>query len=658
MKWFLSEDDKYYIVLGNIRIPVICILLLFTFILRLLLLSGMAQGDDLQYAAIANRIHHGIRIPDLYIFDLRWFVVLPTVLMYKLFGISDFSSLFFPTILSVLSVYFAWAIINDLTDSMTALITAAFYAVFPLVSIYGTFLQVAVFLEFAFLLTIYLFLRAVNKNKLSGFVYTGLAASLIPMARMSGVLIFVLLFFYLLYMKLKDQKLCLDTVKSVCVCFIVFILFSLTLLVVQGIVYAFIYDDFFYRLEVSQKAIALQNATTGMDSKDFLFYVLALFKKQDFYNCDYFGYFGYILFPAILYCLFKGIKTSYVIIAWYLGLSVLITIAPSSLWPYTPLIRNVRYMIVLVLPLVTVCVIAIKNLAYSRGIYGKTLAAFLFFMLPLTSIINNIEISATYKKIAQEERLWTKDVLALSKMENSTAYATDMDFPRWYGYYSGYEKENLRYLKRLDYIKQPGVLFLQKGVHKDRYFLNEKERNFLWRHIPDDWKVLKEYNGKRLFKVFPVNSLEFDISMKKLFIGKPYNLDLLSFDVKTYEGVNLVDQDMGGFGNMWQHDNHLFIGAKQAGGEVIIELTADTQSEKDLTIGFTKAPDFGVIDVFLNNNLVLHNFDLYHDVVVLEKKHIDSVILNKGGNVVRFVITGKNSLSSNYRAGIDYIELN
>jgi len=657
MKWLISENDHYYLKGGELQIHAIWILLLFTLGFRLFLLSGMAQGDDLQYAAIANRIYQGIRIPGLYIFDLRWFVILPTAAMYKLFGINDFASLFFPTVLSVLSVYMAWAIINDLTDGRTAGITAALYSVFPLVSIYGTFLQVAVFLEFASLLTIRLFVKAVNRNKVSGFLYAGLAASLIPMARMSGVLLFVLLFLYLIYMTVENQKISLDTVKSVLLFFMVFILASLTLLMVQGIVYAVIYNDFFYRLEVSQKAIALQNLTIGMDPKNFWFYVLGFFKNEGFYNNDYFGWFGFLAFPAVLYCLAKGIKKSYVLIAWFLGLLLLMTIAPSSLFPYKLLIRNIRYMTVLILPLVAVCVIAMTDLARNHGKFGKVLFGFLLFILPLASIINDVEISAYYKQIAQEKRQWIEDVLNFSENDNSMVYASDMNFPRWYGYYSGYEKANLRYIKRLKDIKRPGLLFLQKGVHKDRYLLNKTDRNSLWQQIPDDWILVKERNGKQLFKVFPIDSKDFYTSRVKCLNGKPFNLDIQSFHVKNIKNAHFVDQDMAGFGNKWQFNNHLFVGASPAGGEITIELTADTQSKKELTICFTKAPDFGALDVFFNHNRILHEYDLYDKVVTSERKHIGAVMFNSGKNLLRFVILGKQARGRGHRAGIDYIEV-
>ena len=77
-----------------------------------------------------------------------------------------------------------------------------------------------------------------------------------------------------------------------------------------------------------------------------------------------------------------------------------------------------------------------------------------------------------------------------------------------------------------------------------------------------------------------------------------------------------------------------------------------------LTLYATKAPDFGSVQFALDKKPVVAPFDAYSpDVIPSGPLELGTLELAAGPHELRFEITGKNSASSAYKFGVDYLEL-
>ena len=93
------------------RVPTVYVLMLAALALKLLNTMGVSQGDDLYYTDLAFKAAHGDLSADFQ-FATRWLVFLPTAALYRFYGVSDVTTLFFPVLFSTVTVYFAYKIVE------------------------------------------------------------------------------------------------------------------------------------------------------------------------------------------------------------------------------------------------------------------------------------------------------------------------------------------------------------------------------------------------------------------------------------------------------------------------------------------------------------------------------------------------------------------
>jgi serine/threonine protein kinase/WD40 repeat protein len=117
-------------------------------------------------------------------------------------------------------------------------------------------------------------------------------------------------------------------------------------------------------------------------------------------------------------------------------------------------------------------------------------------------------------------------------------------------------------------------------------------------------------------------------------------------------------QPMSGFGpKRWSNDQQLF-GAAAKGGHVTFSVDVPITANYRLHIFFTKAPDFGIVEIALDGKPIGERFDGFNrEVVRSGKVNFGSVDLTEGAHELRFKVVGKNGDSSNYFLGIDCLEL-
>ncbi len=134
-------------------------------------------------------------------------------------------------------------------------------------------------------------------------------------------------------------------------------------------------------------------------------------------------------------------------------------------------------------------------------------------------------------------------------------------------------------------------------------------------------------------------------------------IDLSASCFRGGRGLRLIDQYLYAYPETKALNNdHVFLGTGKPGGSASLYLTAPSEFLTDLVISFTAAPDFGVIQISLNNNVVLDHYDLYSEEVSTSVVTIEDLSIIKGVNKFTFKITDKNESSKGYNAGIDSLK--
>jgi 4-amino-4-deoxy-L-arabinose transferase-like glycosyltransferase len=453
---------------------------------------GVAQGDDLAYTELAYHASQGNFTYPYTIFTVRWLVYLPTALMYFLFGVTDFTTLFFPVTVSILSVFFVYYIVKNESDEDTGLTASMIYSLIPVVLIYSSFIQVAPYIEFSILGSIFFLQIGVKRDRWYYFLLSGLFIGFITMTRITGLFIVPLLIIYLFMKRGFNIKSIIYLAMMGIIAFIP--------LIVQGLVYLnSSHHDFFHRLEVSSRAINIQNMTQGMDAKSLLFYIKTMFVVDGFANFTFYSLVGYLFVPAVVYVLIYRVKSAYIFLIWYLYMLLMMTFMPTSLDPYTTLIRNIRYGIVLTAPLVSVIAVALQDLAVRKKLLKK-ISVGLFVFILISCIAFSWGISSHYRSISNKQKYAVTKVL--NEYPESTLYVADLNIYRRINYYSGYEFKDYKIIRNIRHINKEGYfLILKLGYHPDRYRIPKEKLREWVEDTPESWEYLGDLGYFYLYKV-------------------------------------------------------------------------------------------------------------------------------------------------------------
>jgi hypothetical protein len=116
-------------------------------------------------------------------------------------------------------------------------------------------------------------------------------------------------------------------------------------------------------------------------------------------------------------------------------------------------------------------------------------------------------------------------------------------------------------------------------------------------------------------------------------------------------------QDMTGFGRGWSGDAQLFITARHH-GSVTVRLPVTKECDYVLSVYFTKAPDYGIVQVALDARDIGAPFDGYSEAVIPSGRvELGRVHVTAGDHELTFRITGKSEKSVGYFAGVDCVTL-
>jgi 4-amino-4-deoxy-L-arabinose transferase-like glycosyltransferase len=471
------------------------VILLVAAALKILTFMGLAEGDDLYYTQLADRAAHGDFTAG-FIFDVRWLVYLPTALLYSLFGVNDVTSLLPPIVASMLSVFLAYRIVEAETDTTTAAISTLLYCSLPIILIYANLLQVAPFLEFSTLGSAFFLQRGVRFGRRFDFALSGLFLGLVSLTRITGLFVAPLLLLYLFARSGWNRRSRIEAALLTGVAAIP--------LLFQGLVYAAVHDDFFHRFRLSREVVAFQQGLQGVDSKDLFFYARTLFLEQDFADFTYFGLLGFLAIPALLYILFsKPGRTggARVFAVWFGLYFALITFAPTSFSPYSVLVRNIRYAIVLVLPLCACLAWVLARFA-SKNKGLATASVGLLIMLVAVNVFFSWQKSERFRSRRNLQKEAAQKVLR--EFPDQKIYLADLNIDRRLAYYSGYTFKDYQKIGSFREMREPGIfLILKMGYNQQRYLIPQAQLRQLMMNPPVWCRYLGDYGYFYVYEVGP-----------------------------------------------------------------------------------------------------------------------------------------------------------
>lgn len=143
------------------------------------------------------------------------------------------------------------------------------------------------------------------------------------------------------------------------------------------------------------------------------------------------------------------------------------------------------------------------------------------------------------------------------------------------------------------------------------------------------------------------------------FLGKPPR-------ILVFEGEQLtvIEKSAGNYGSQylgpaWSGEHHLIWGDHSGAGNTLsLSVPLVESGTYTVTGAFTMAADFGTVQLYFNDQPLGQPLDFYSPTLQRSQELLlGEVHLDKGNNVLKVEVVGKNERSANYLFGLDYIRL-
>lgn len=124
-------------------------------------------------------------------------------------------------------------------------------------------------------------------------------------------------------------------------------------------------------------------------------------------------------------------------------------------------------------------------------------------------------------------------------------------------------------------------------------------------------------------------------------------------------GGNPQEQDLTGFGDQWSNDAHLWWIDAKPGDKLELALPVERRGKFRLLAQLTKAVDYGIVQLSLDDQKLGGPVDLYHNGVI-PTGELDFGVhdLSAGEHKLTVAITGANEKAvKSYMFGLDYVKL-
>jgi hypothetical protein len=132
-----------------------------------------------------------------------------------------------------------------------------------------------------------------------------------------------------------------------------------------------------------------------------------------------------------------------------------------------------------------------------------------------------------------------------------------------------------------------------------------------------------------------------------------------SLKIPGQTGGHAQPQDMTGFGDEWSNDAQLWWTDARPGDKLDLALPVAKAGSYKLVAQFTKAVDYGIVQLWLDGQKLGQPIDLYHDgVIVSGEIALGTLSLGASDHKLTVEITGANPKAvKSYMFGLDYVKL-
>lgn len=139
----------------------------------------------------------------------------------------------------------------------------------------------------------------------------------------------------------------------------------------------------------------------------------------------------------------------------------------------------------------------------------------------------------------------------------------------------------------------------------------------------------------------------------------PGALEGESLRIISKTGGNPQEQDMSGFSGQWSNDAHLWWIDAKPGDKLELALPVGKAGSYALTMQFTKAPDYGIVQLYLDGQKLGGALDFYHgSVIPTGPMPMGSHELASGDHKLTVEIVGANEKAlKQYMFALDYVKL-
>lgn len=174
-------------------------------VVRLVFFTGLARGGDaLNYAHAAYSLSNGVFEFDAWAGMSRIGLIFPIAILYKLVGPSDFSTLAFPFLCSLASIFFIYSVTKLYAGGFSGQISALIWAFLPLDILLSTSLLADGPLATLSTASVFVFLLAESKPKKTRPALFSLSAVLLAWAVLIKPLAAITLIFFLVHILFKQ----------------------------------------------------------------------------------------------------------------------------------------------------------------------------------------------------------------------------------------------------------------------------------------------------------------------------------------------------------------------------------------------------------------------------------------------------------------------
>ncbi len=406
--------------------------------------------DGSMYALQAKSILEGTyNIYDLHYYDqgVRYSILLPLALVYRLFGITELSTISLVFIASTLQIFFVYFFGKTLFNKHVGLIAAFLLAIFPIDVNNATILEADIIISLITSFSVFLFYQGYKKGRDYYFFISGLLLGFAFFAKIFSVLIFGVFLLYEIFFT-KNLKKSFKTALFVVAGFIIITMpYFLYFYTSTGDILYYYHQQ----SEVNDQWIKL-----GELRSDLTYYPLNMILVSQGEEPPMFGIYFILLFIAVLYYARKKDVETRLLIVWFF-----ILLMPLAGFPHIPKVQ--RYLILLEIPLILLISRMLYDFATST--ISKPMKVISLVALSLIIVATNFSQYGTYDTFNTTVTFKGKEVLH----EEKSVYLSLKDLPEKDVYITHYSELALLNFY-FSYSKNSSTLYGYRGSTATSFF--------------------------------------------------------------------------------------------------------------------------------------------------------------------------------------------